>query len=225
MFIARLGQRKSQRPSSGEPSRDGALVPAVSVAELDAIPLRVELPVQLRMQERDVVPLEVVVGVRLPVAREVVSRRANERHGFEREVVHLGEEVAEILLQRRGRGVQVDEDLPAPRGDLNRVQRELVGVERLAEVAAERNRPSNAYAHPWYWHTRFAQAPAPSSTSGPARCRHTLWKPRSTPSLPRTTINGHPAYSCATYVQGSATSASFANQSHSLAKMFNRSRS
>ena len=39
---------------------------------------------------------------------------------------------------------------------------------------AERRRPSNEYAHPWYWHTRFAHAPAPSSTSGPARCRQTL---------------------------------------------------
>ena len=47
-------------------------MPAVSVAEIDPIVLGVELPVQLGVQERDVVALEVIVGIGLPVAREVV---------------------------------------------------------------------------------------------------------------------------------------------------------
>ena len=49
--------------------------------------------------------------------------------------VHLGEEVAQVFLERCGGMVEIHEDLTPPFGHANRAQRVFVGVERFAEVA------------------------------------------------------------------------------------------
>ena len=50
---------------------------------------------------------------------------------------------------------------------------------------AERSAPSVSKTQPWYRQTKDVAVPAPSTTSGPARCGHTLWKPAIPPSSSR----------------------------------------
>ena len=122
---------------------------ASAVADDDAVATGIDLLVQPRVHERDVVALHVVVGVRLPVGRHLVRDLMAELELLHGEGLALGRERPERVEQRRRVGVEVDEHQTPPHRDGHRQQAELVNrklgvaeVPRPLEVTVELVRPA-----------------------------------------------------------------------------------
>ena len=105
------------------------------VADLDAVLLGDDLAIELRVHERDVVALHVVVGVHLPVRGDLVRQAVAVGEGLEGLVGGGGEERAVIRGERGRVRIEVDEHQAAPLLDPHREQPELGSVEVGAEVA------------------------------------------------------------------------------------------
>ena len=109
---------------------------AEMVADLHAIFLGNDLTVQLRVHQRDVVSLAIVVAVDLPVGGDAVHEPVAVREIFERLVGDCREERAVVVGQRCGGLVEIDEHESAPLVDGHLYEPELVEHESLvAEVA------------------------------------------------------------------------------------------
>jgi hypothetical protein len=87
-----------------------------------------------------VVALEVVVGVRLPVAGQIVPRLVRRHQLFDRVGLALVREGSQRLEQRRGCAIQieVDEDETTPRIDRGTRERYLGGVETVGRAEVTR---------------------------------------------------------------------------------------
>ena len=109
--------------------------PPVGVVDVDLIALGVDLLVEPRVHEGDVVALEVVVGVRLPVARQVVHSRERGCERLDGEVGARVGERPERVEQRRRVEIDVHEHEPSPLVDADRFERDRVAVDAVAEVA------------------------------------------------------------------------------------------
>ena len=83
------------------------------------------------MHHRQVVALEIVVDVHLPVAGDVPLLPRHVAHLLAAEGRDAGRHVLEHVEQRRRLAVEVGEDERAPRGDLHRYEMHLRGVEPL----------------------------------------------------------------------------------------------
>ena len=105
-------------------------MPAVAVAHDDRVAAHVDLAVQVRVHERDVITLEVVVDVGLPVAVEIARELTSEAERLDRERLGFREELAEIGEQVWRAGVEVHEHEVAPTPGAHGEQRERFGVER-----------------------------------------------------------------------------------------------
>src|SRR5205085_11641501 len=90
-------------------------VPALRLRSIFRI---VDLAKQRRMDDRDVIALEIVVDVDLPVAGElpILARREFEAAVIARR--HVGYEVAEKFGERHGVRIEIDENQLAPNRDL-----------------------------------------------------------------------------------------------------------
>ncbi len=110
---------------------DGRVLLRVVRGRLDPIGAVVELLEELRVHDRDVVPLEVVVHVDLPVARDLVVVLLEEPHVLEGKGGGLFRNRAEHLLEGRRRGVEAYEQKRSPRLHARRGQILL----RLLETA------------------------------------------------------------------------------------------
>ena len=105
------------------------------VADLDAVLLGDDLAIELRMHQRDVVALHVVVGVHLPVRGDLVRQAVAVGEGLEG-LVGGGREERPVIRGQHGRvRIEVDEHQAAPLLDPHREQPELGNVEVGAEVA------------------------------------------------------------------------------------------
>ena len=181
---------------------------------------------EARVRDLAVVALEVVLAADLPV-RVVLGRRAVVE--AQRVEVDAGGgdelgQLAEVLGERRGAAVRVDEDERPPGVDRHRQEAELrlveallaLGARRGAERAVEVVRPGVVGAL-----QRLAR-PSPSQTSEP-RWRQTLTNARSAPSLPRTTTTGTPPASQVKNAPGSATWSARPAYCHARRKIRSRS--
>ena len=82
---------------------------------LDAIAVVVDFFVQARMDDRDVVPLEVVVDVDLPIAGELVLFAHDVAHRCTAKSRDAAGDVSEHILERRCGAVEIHEDERPPR--------------------------------------------------------------------------------------------------------------
>ena len=87
------------------------------------------------MQEGDVVSLEVVVDVRLPIALEGANQTPSVGEIGEGVLANGGVERTESGRQRRRALIEIDEHEWAPRLDTNRSKGVVIGCGRVAEVA------------------------------------------------------------------------------------------
>ena len=98
---------------------------------LDAILVVVELLVQPRVHHRQVIALEVVVDVDLPVAGDLVVLPHHPPHALGVEVRRALRDVLEEIAERRGLRIDVDEDERTPACHLHRLQVHVGGREAL----------------------------------------------------------------------------------------------
>ena len=130
--------RKAPEPTAGV---DGTVarrrrVLAEVVADLHAVLLGDDLAIQLRVHERNVVSLHVVVGVHLPVRAHLVHEPMAVGERLEGLVGRRVEEGGMVRGQARRVRVEVDEHEAPPLLDAYRQQRELGCIEVVgAEVA------------------------------------------------------------------------------------------
>ncbi len=133
---------------------------------IDIVFRTVDLLVQRRMDDRQVIALEIVLTERvvLPVAVNLVRLPPPEAEAFERHVARLGFERRDGLGQRFGLRVHVDEDESAPAFADDRKEREVARVEtfsgpeiaRVGETAVERIAPAVIFADQLAFAAAFA---------------------------------------------------------------------
>ena len=111
------------------------LVRAAAFVVDHAVALPVEVPVQPRVERRDVVALLVVVDIGLPVALHEELRLPVEDDPRRRGPIDRSGDGPEPRGQRRSRAIQADEDeaLPGLHGDREQRERVLREVRRRAE--------------------------------------------------------------------------------------------
>ena len=140
----RLRRQRSQR----------RVLHRVVAVRFDPVLIVVELLVQPRVHHGQVVTLEVVVDVDLPVACQVPLPAHHPLHPFGVEFLRPRRDVLEKMGQWRRLVVQVAEDERAPRRDLHRQQVHILGTEvgrplhlrRANQGAGERIGPAVVFA-------------------------------------------------------------------------------
>ena len=226
MFMARLGQRNSQRPSAGEPSRAGARS-AGSTGRRD------RRDSASRRTAGSAPDARAGCGTPRGSCRRTSSSCTRGRGVDERTSVIASSGKSRISAKKSRRscssGARRRSGSRRPAHarwrPVSRVARTRRRRASSPKSRAERNRPSNAYAHPWYWHTRFAHGTGAvvneRTRDAGTHCeiRAVLRRSRAPPTtatrrtpVRRTRRDRRPRDSVA-------------NQSHSFAKMLDRSRS
>ena len=223
---ARFGYRHSQRPAFTAPSRAGRRCSQKWSPTVDAVLLGDDLAIELRVHQRHVVALAVVVAVHLPVRGDVVRQPVAVGELFERLVGGGREERAVVVGQRPGVGIEIDEHEAAPLVDAHRVQgrtRRGRGRRRRSR-APTRSEPSQGVRPTVVAADEIAcSGPCASVTSGPARWRQTLWNARSVPSSCDDDDDVQPANSCTHVVAGFLELRANAASCHCRAKTCTRS--
>ena len=195
------------------------------MGHVDAIGRHVERPAEARVEQRHVIALEIVVGVRLPVAGEAAFESPDVTERLEAELLAFCSERGDRLVEQRRVVAEVDEHEVAPPGDRDRregpVVRAQIGlvaeITGGLELAVPVEGPAVIPAH------QVAGSPRPGHSITPARCGQTLWNPRSEPSRSTMTNTGLPATSSATYWPGRSSDAAGANITHSSRQTQRRS--
>ena len=123
----------------------------VVAKRLDAVLVVVELLEQARMSDREVIALEVVVDIHLPVALDDVVAALDPAHGGQvvAGFVDLVGDHTDPVGQRRCLVIEVGEDERAQRVDLDRHQAKVCLVEILSAIHLTRHlQPAVQPVHP-----------------------------------------------------------------------------
>src|SRR6202795_4552382 len=113
---------------SGLGAADRAPLTDILGIRLDGVGVVVDFTIERRVDTRQVVSLEIVVDVGLPVAVHFAGAALGELHTVEGELLRLGGQFAQRLAQRAGLGIEIHEDEVEPFFDANRDEAEVFGI-------------------------------------------------------------------------------------------------
>ena len=114
---------------SGLGAADRAPLADIPGIRLDGVGVVADFAIEGGVDARQVVSLEIVVDVGLPVAVHVVGAALGKLHAAEIELLGLGGQFAQRLAQRAGLGIEIDEDQVEPFFEANRDEAEVFGIE------------------------------------------------------------------------------------------------
>jgi len=95
---------------------------------LDGVGVVVDFTIERRVDARQVVALQIIVDIGLPVAVHVVGAALGKLHAAKGELLGLDGQFAQTFAQRAGLGIEIDENEVGPFFDANRDEPEVFGI-------------------------------------------------------------------------------------------------
>src|SRR6202795_1531519 len=127
---------------SGLGAADRAPLADILGIRLDGVGVVVDFAIERRVDARQVVSLEIVVDIGLPVAVHAVGAALGKLHAAERELLGMGRQLAQRLAQRAGLGIEIDENEVEPFLDANRDAAEVFRIKIFDAVEFGRDEQS-----------------------------------------------------------------------------------